>query len=294
MSYKHELYKFSGSTSTDTAMIEEETIRQIVFPRAEEMLVGKSAVEMQGLTQLNWLMSCPKKQVSTPQDIQELAGADFDNIEFFEKSGRLTKWQRRFFISYEAIAEQQDDIQVKLQLEAMARGLAQNKDSAIFTTLYAGAGETQAATAAWTADTAKVGKDIANAIGKIMTNTYITDADIGNMALFYPAGLFGNLALPQDVGTLQSTLRAWVKDEFGINMFPTRQLTSNAMLVTPGPLTAVLMEYTGSQVPRAEVVERPGKGREYIVTSYHDVFVFPNSETDATNDHICSLTGVVA
>lgn len=287
-------YNFGGETTTDTDMILEPVEKQILFQRAEDLLVGKNAVELVNMDKLNYLYSVPEAVKSDPQRIQEMALADYDNLTFFEVDGRLQKWQRRFIMSQEATVDQMDDLQLRLQIENMAKGMAYSKDSKIFTALEAGAGQTQAAGATWQAAAATPATDIANAIGKIFTNTYITDADIQNINIFYPAKLFGHMARPIEIGALQETLREWVQREYAINLFPTRMLTTGALAVVKGTQTAIHMQYTGSKIPTYEVVPKPGLGMEYFVTSYDKTLVMPQSSSVATSNYICKITGVTA
>lgn len=287
-------YNFGGETTTDTAMIDEPVEKQILFQRAEDLLVGKNAVELVNMDKLNYLYSVPEAVKSDPQRVQEMALADYDNLTFFEVDGRLQKWQRRFIMSQEASVDQMDDLQLRLQIENMAKGMAYSKDSKIFTALQAGAGQSQSATAVWQAAGAAPATDIANSIGKIFTNTYITDADIANINIFYPAKLFGHMARPIEIGALQETLREWVNREYAINLFPTRMLTTDALAVVKGTQTAIHMQYTGNKIPTYEVVPKPGQGMEYFVTSYDRTLVMPQSSSTATSNYICKITGVTA
>lgn len=287
-------YEFSGETTTDTDMIDEPVEKQVLFQRAEDLLVGKNAVELVNTDNLNYLYSIPENTKTTPQEIQEMALADYDNLEFFEISGRLRKWQRRFVMSNEAAEDQLEDIQLRLQIENMAKGMAFSKDQKIFSALQAGAGQSQAASVTWQDAAAKPATDIANALGKIFTNTYITDADISNINIFYPAKLFGHMARPIEIGQLQETLRDWVSREYAINLYPTRMLTTDALAVVKGTQTAIHMQYTGNKIPTYEIAPLPGKGTEYIVTSYDKTLVMPQSESIGTSNYICKLTGVTA
>lgn len=284
-----------ATTTSDTAMLDADIIKQIVFGLAESMLVGKEAVNIKPISGLEYKFTIPDQTSLTAEKIAEGGRGENKNVTWFDVKGSLDKYQVPLFMTDEAIARQMDNIQLSYSMQAAAQGLAEQKDSNIFTALAAGAGQTEAAVAYWDDQvSADPAQDIADAIGKILGNTTIPTSSISDIKLFYPIELFGHLAKPVQVGQIQEAVRDWASHETNISMFATRQMTNDALVVFKADRCAVHLQHDGSAVREFEEYREPGVGNGYLFTQYFDTVVMPTISGGTTSNYICKITGVDA
>lgn len=288
------MMKYFDATVSDKAILKKDIIRDLVYLKAEELLVGKNAMVMMPVDGLDVKFDIPTTTKLTPEEVAEGAVANLQKLTFFQVTATLKKYQTRVLITDESKARQIANNQVQMSIDAAARGLAYQIDSEIFTTLSNGAGNTQAAGSVWSSGTADPATDIANAIGKILDSTTLTDADLGNLTVFYPAKLFGHVAKPIQVGEIQQTLKNWAEREYHISLMPTRMLTTSALCVVKSMETAVHLTYSGNAVPTAEEERYPGVGDMFLITQYFADKVIPYASGQTTSKRICSITGVAS
>lgn len=286
------MMKYFDATVSDKAILKKDIIRDLVYLKAEELLVGKNAMVMMPVDALDIKFDIPSTTRFTPDEVAEGAVADYQKLTFFQIYANLKKYQTRVLITDESKARQIANSQVQMSLDAAARGLAYQIDYNIFSALNTGAGNTTAAGSVWTGGTADPATDIANAMGEIINTTTLTDADFSNMYIFYPAKVFGHLAKPIQVGEIQQTLRNWAQKEYNINIMPTRMLSTSAMCVVKSMETAVHMTYSGSAIPTAEEERYAGVGDMYLITQYFTDKVIPYASGQTTSKRICTITGV--
>lgn len=269
-----------------------DALQKAIFKKAEEMLVGKNAVPIQRIKNIDVRLAIPKATYLEAKKVAEGAVADVQSLEWFHSNVSMEKYQCHVRVTDEAVARNTLANQLRLSIDAAAKGLQIAKDKEIFTTLSAGAGQTVAASAAWDASGATPEDDIAKAIDKIVSNTYISDTDLKNMNLFVPASLMGFLKKRVEIANMQVPLERAIQEEYGITIYYTRQLTSDALLVVKSNETAIHFEYNGADIQTTEQVRIPGVGIDYIITQYFKTVVIPDSEGSTTSSRICKITGV--
>lgn len=282
---------FENTVSSD-AIIEADIIRQIIFRRAEEIMVGKEALEVTPIAGLDYKFQFPDQVYFDPTQIAEGSKAGYSNLTWTTVSGSLNKYQTRVLLTDEVNARQQGNTQYAFSLDAAAKGMAMKMDTDIFTALTNGAALTTAAGAKWNAAAADPASDIAAAIAQMLDNTYMTDSDIANIKLFYPAKLFGYLSKPVEIGEIQQTLRNWAEREFQISLFPTRQLTTSAIACVKSQELGFFLEHDGSKIPGAEQWREVGEGDGYLITKYYKPVIVPYASGYTTSKYACTITTV--
>ena len=287
---KHDFGVTSDSQSPTLAAI----IKQIVYLQADRMLVFKNAIEMQGLQTLDYNVVLPYTWYLPAGEASEGSRVDMQNLQFFEVKGSMAKYQVPIFLTDEITVRQIENSQMQLSIDGAAQGLALKKDQEICNALLNGANQTVAATAQWNAAGADPATDIANAIGQILTNTTLSDDEINGINFFYPASRFGHTSKPLQIGDVQDSLKAWVKKEYNIGLFPTRQLTAsgNGIAVVKTPRMGIHFVHDGSKIPGAEQFRETGVGNGWLVTQYFKTVVFPYATGQTASNYICTVTGV--
>jgi len=280
----------SDSQDTSLAAI----IKQIVYLKADAMLVFKDAIEMQGLPNLDYNVVLPESWYLQADEASEGARVDIKNLRFSEVKGSMRKYQVPIFLTDEITVRQIENSQMQLSLDGAAQGLALKKDQEIRDALYAGANQTQAAVDTWGANGADPATDIANAIGKILSNTTLSDNEINQINFFYPAKLFGHTAKPLQIGDVQESLRSWVKREYSIGLYPTRQLDAlnTGIATVKTPRMGIHFTHDGSKIPGAEQFRETGVGNGWLVSQYFKTVVFPFASGETKSNYICKVTGI--
>lgn len=283
---------FSATTSTGD-IARAAIYKEVVFNMADELLEWREAVNSRAIPGLDYRFTKQDTTALTPQEKKEGGRSDYQNVDFFDVADSLETYQTALMFYDEVKARQIGNVQIATSIEAAALGIAQKKDYNIKTALYAAAGQTVAATATWddkvAADPAQ---DLADAISDIVTNTNIPMTMIPEIKIFYPAGLYGFLSKPVQVGEIQTSVQNFAKQEWKMSFFPTRQLTSNALAVLKTDQSAVFVEHDGSQLAQVEEWREPGVGDGYLFTQAFNTCVFPTEDGGSTNNYICSITGV--
>jgi|LGOV01.1.fsa_nt_gb hypothetical protein len=283
--------KYFEATRSDLDINKQDILRMLIQTQAENMLVGKNACIMKPISSLDVQMDIPDAVYFDVEEVAEGATGGFKKLGFFNVQKSMKKYETGFTVTHEVKARQQATSQVDMSLDRSARGLAFRKDAEIFTTLAAGKGETAAAAALWDAEEADPASDIASAIGRIMDGTYITDEDVKNIAVYYPAKMWTQLAKPIDVNGIIMTLRAWAESEYKISLLPTRQLLTNALVVVKSSETAIHFSYNGKDIPLAFRREDE-EGEKYLFRDYFITAIIPETSGGTTTKRIQEITGV--
>lgn len=285
--------KYFEATTSDKDILKKEILRQLIEVRAEELMVGKQLIQLEGMDALELKMTLPKVTRFDPEQIAEGAAAGYQMLEWFDTTQIMRKEQTRIKVTDEAKARMQANIQVQKSIEAAARGLAWSRDTDIFTTLASGYVHTAAAAEHWNHDDCDPATDISIAIDSILSGTYLTDSDLQNMKLAVPIGLWGYLNKPVTLGTMDKVFWGqYIQDMYRLQIVYTRQLANDAYLVLNSPETATQISYTGSAIPRSESGRLIGVGEEYVFTHYFKTFIMPEAENGTTNHRIYKISAV--
>ncbi len=286
-----------GATTSTTDMYKQDILRELIYTKADKMLMGKYACVMKDSKVIDLKFDLPKSTRISSQVVGEYSLADKSRIEFYQVPVSLEKRQTIVTISDESKIRQMANSQLEISLEQAADGLAYDIDTEIFTALNAGAGQTEAASGVWTDDTTNIAADIAAITGDILDNTTMMDTDLQNVVLYYPAKLWGYLKSPMQVGATTIPIRSWLESEYNLNMLPTRKLTNSATVVVKSALTAYHWTYVpdpGEQtVPLVEFARATGRGDEYYINRYSKTMIIPKGEDYTTSDRIGTITGIL-
>lgn len=290
----------TGPTTSDANILKSEILRQIVYLRAEELMVFKNALPLETMNSLEIKLTMPKIRRFDAEEIAEGALSSYQMMTWFDVTAALHKEQIRVLVTDESKARMQADIQTRQSIEAAARGLAWSKDTDIKNCLNTGFGYEFSAGAKWNAGatSTKMADDVSKAMENILTNTYLTESDLDQMNIFYPQGLVGYMMRPLEDGFFPNqTVKGFLEQNYGVHFFPTRQLTTTALVVLNSPETGMHITYSGSDIPTSETQRIIGTGEQYVLTQYFKSFVMPESEpatpsTASTNERIVRINTV--
>lgn len=284
---------YSGVITSDDE-VKKELLREIIYLKAEELMVWKNAVVMQGMDGLELKLMLPKTRRIDPQKIAEGARARYRKVDWFTISEVMEKESVELMITDEANARGLDNVQMRYSMIAAARGLAWSKDTDIKNTIVNGKGGTTPASGLWTDPTTDIASDVADCIGAIIDNSELNEYTLGQLQIYYPAGLFAHLNKPVQIGEIKDTIRDYLGRQYDMVFNPTKQLTQNAYVVVPGEETASHIYYTGSDIKLVESEREMGVGERYLITQLFKTFIMPEEENGTTNSKIREITGVKA
>ena len=279
-------------TSDDEA--KKELLREIIYLKAEELMVWKNAVVMQGMDGLELKLMLPKTKRIDPQKIAEGARARYRKVDWFNINEVMEKESVELMITDEANARGLDNVQMRYSMIAAARGLAWSKDTDIKNTIVNGKGGTAAASGLWTDPTTDIASDVADCIGAIIDNSELNEYTLGQLQIYYPAGLFAHFNKPIQIGEIKDTIKDYLGRQHSMSFNPTKQISQNAYIVAPGEETASHIYYTGSDIKLVESEREMGVGERYLITQLFKTFIMPEEENGTTNSRIREITGVKA
>lgn len=285
--------KYFEATTSDKDIIKQDIMRTLIYRQAESMLIGSNACVMMNVSALDLKFDLPRTTMVTPQVIEEMSEADLQRIGFYQIQTSLDKYQTKLMISDETKARQLSNEQVNMSIQQTANGLAYQKDYEIFGELESARYHNIDVDTPWTDPTADIMTDIAEMIGLMLDSTNITEMDINNLGIYYPAKLFGYLARPIQIGEVQMTLKNWATREFNIKFHPTRQLADKALAVIKSSDTAYHYTYTGLDVPLTEFTRQTGVGDVYYFTQYFKTKVIPYDDGQTTCKKIGTFGDII-
>ena len=282
-----------GESTTEIAIAKQRILEQIVRRTAERLLVGKNALPIQRVQNIDIRLAIPKSTEIVAERVEEGAVAPIKNLGRYNANASMEKYQCHILITDEAVERGLLANQVKLSVDAAARGLQNKEDEEIFSTLEAGAGSEVTATAAWDSSTADIVGDVLSALKELYDKTLFTDQDAKNLNLFVPAGVYSYLKKTTEINNIMRRIDQEIKQSFGVaNIYPTRHLADAALVVLKSPETGIHFVYNGNNIKTVEEVREPGVGTRYIMTMYFKTVVVPYAEDEATTPRIVKISGV--
>ena len=270
-----------------------DVLRRMVNIKSETMLEGTAATVMMPVEVLDVRFDIPNTTSFTPDKIAEGTKGSLKALDTFKVTSSLDKYSNVFTITHETVARGIADTQTTMSLNAAAKGLALQRNTNVFSALTTGIGDTIAAADVWsdTNGLADPASDIANAIGSIGENTFLTPEEMSDITVFYPMSENAHLLKPMDVNGIVRTFADWAQGAYGVTLIPTRNLTTNALVVARSEQNAIHMDYTGNDVPLSFVTE-DSAGVTYEIMNYFKTVVLPDTDGGTTNNSIISITGV--
>lgn len=286
-------YNFSGYNTSEPDALRAVLTTEIIYNLADTMFVGGLLMPTTSTPNLVYKFSTPTINQFEMEEISEGGKADLSDFQWYNKFMELKKNQVRYIIDDEVKAIEQGSEQEMLNAQYSAQALAYKKDRQIMTAVTGNAFNTVAADMNWDQKASQPQDDILAAIAKIVNNTTITDSDLKNMVLLYPAAVFGQLSKPIQIGEIQQSVEEWIGAK-GIKIAFTRALTTSAILGINTPRMGRHIVHDGSKIPGAESWREVGVGQGNLVTQYFNTGVIPYASGQTTSKYLCTITGVSA
>tara|TARA_R100000995_G_scaffold58385_1_gene29270 strand:- start:4626 stop:5534 length:909 start_codon:yes stop_codon:yes gene_type:complete len=288
----------AGPFSTGDAVLEQ-TLRDFIQLQSTTIAVGTKVVgsrtvpwlDFKWYTGVNGTFSYPLDD-NAVVDPTKVGTANY-GVKLEKGQGRVT-----FLDSVRLRGESWENID-RQQL-GIIRARADKIDNHILTTLIAGAGQTQAATATFGAAAADEEKDLLDAMDLIFANARVSGDE--PMALILPADKRSTMLNTQLFGNVVESLQAHLGRVANLTIYYSRDygtsgaLGNDALLLIPGAETAEFFQYNGPGFQETELTRIPGVGFDWLLTSFMGSVVHEMQDGAAagTNNRIVKITGVRA
>lgn len=292
----------SGQQILGNTNIKKDLIKKIIYHQSNLLAVGTKVIETQMLDVLDIRMLYPS-DMAGEYPVADDATASREKITWSSFDISLDKGQTHYFITdsakLRAMVGSQNVINARKASEAMAKIIDKN----ILGTIWAGAGESVAASTAWTSTSADVESDIVEAWNTILNTSNANMTEMKKMALIVPAAVYARLTALSLIGNVQQTLASYIQNAHGVEIFPTRSdqlgtsASTDALLLIKGGLTGihgVLSDRAAraAGVPLVESDRQIGSGEDFLVTRWFNTGIIEDGSADGQTDRIVKITGV--
>ena len=279
----------------------EQTLRDFIQLQSNRIAVGTNVVGSRTVPWLNfkWYTGV---QGSFSFPIDDAAVVDPTKVGTENYTVQLQKGQGRcvFLDTVRLRGESWDNID-RQQL-GIVRARADSMDADILSSLLAGAGQSQAATAAFGSASADEESDLLSAMDLVFANGRVSGDE--PMALILPASTRSALLNTQLYGNVVESLADHMKRIANMTIYYTRDYTGghstasiedDAILLIPGAETAEHFAYNGAGYQETELTRLPGVGFDWLLTSYMGTVIHEHQDGAASgkNNRICKITTVI-
>lgn len=280
----------------------EQTLRDFIQLQSTTIAIGTNLV---GTRNVNWLSFTWYTGATGTfrYPLDDNAVVDPTKIGTENYSVKLEKGQGRCVFLDSTLLRGETWENMNRQQMAIIQARADLIDNHILTKLVAGAGQSQAATALWSASGADPEADVLNAMDLIFKNARVSGNE--RLALVLPAELRGDMLNTRLYTNVLMSLQERLNSQIGLDVYYTRDYgtgnaipaggagTVGAILMVPGAETAEFFQYNGAGFQETELTRIEGVGFSWLLTSYMGSVIHEHQDGAAAgkNMRICTITG---
>lgn len=276
----------------------EQTLRDFIQLQSTTIAVGTQVVGVRTVPwlQFTWYTGATG---SFTYPLDDNAVVDPTKIGTANYSVKLEKGQGRCIFLDSTLLRGETWENMNRQQMAIVQARADLIDNHILGKLHAGAGQDEAATAAWGASGADEELDILNAMDKIFENARVS----GNepLALILPASCRAQMLNTRLYTNVLQSLQERLNTMINLKVYYTRDfgasgaIGSDALLLIAGSQTAEFFQYNGDGFTETELTRIEGVGYSWLLTSYMGSVIHEMQDGAASgkNNRIFKITGVV-
>jgi hypothetical protein len=288
-----------GQTIADTN-VKATIIKKVVYVQSDLISVGTKVIPTMNLDVLDVNFIYPSSMTGK-YPVADDARASREKITWSTYALELKKAQVPYFITDSAKLRSVQGVQNTINARRAAEALAVLKDDDIIDVLDGGAGTTNTAGAYWDSESGDPESDIADAYGKLLSESNASMADLTSLALIVPAAVAGQLMKLTLIGNVQQSIASYIKGTYGIEVYPTRstQLTTASLLFVKGGSTAnhgVLSDAAAraAGVPLVEHERVIGSGDDYLISQWFKTVIVEDGSATGQTDRIVKINSVDA
>jgi hypothetical protein len=289
-----------GVTTSDYAYIADFT-RRLIYKHADDLSWVVRTLGQVPLSTLDLTVEF-NDQAELSGPLSETDQGDRTVLTWTKYEIELEKYVGRFLVTDAARARGKSNIQAVTTLKSLGEQLYLKKEREAITELFATAGNSAAATAAWEATGADIETDINVAIGTILNAADSLPPKAINVVVLLPAIQWGFLTAQQSVLNL-SVLDHFKKTLSGFEIIPTKfwhtsgtdpehGIQDDALVYVPGGSTALHGFSANVPFPLSERKRIEAVGWEYFFQQWFRTVTTPDSKGTTTSSRIYKITGV--
>jgi len=275
----------------------EQTLRDFIQLQSNTIAI---ATDLVGVRSVGWLdFTWYTGVIGTfAYPLDDVALTDPTNIGTQNYSTKLEKGQGRVTFLDAVRLRGESFENIDRQQMGIVRARADTIDNHILGVLYAGAGQTNAATAVFGSGSADEEGDLLESMDLIFANAKVS----GNepLALVLPADKRSAILNTTLYGNVVESLGDHLARIANLSIYYTRDygsggaLGNDAIMMVPGAETAEFFTYNGAGFQETELTRLPGVGFDWLLTSYMGSVIHEHQDgaaSDKTN-RIVKITGV--
>jgi len=277
----------------------EQTLRDFIQLQSNTIAI---ATDLVGVRSVPWLdFTWYTGVIGTfAYPLDDVALTDPTNIGTQNYSTKLEKGQGRVTFLDAVRLRGESFENIDRQQMGIVRARADTIDNHILSTVYAGAGQTAAATQTFGHASADEEGDLLGLMDLIFANAKVSGNEA--LALVLPADkrsavlnttLYGNVveSLGDHLARIAS-LRIYYTRDYGTG----GAIDNDAIMMIPGGETAEFFTYNGPGIQETELTRLPGVGYDWLLTSYMGSVIHEMQDGAASdkNNRIATLTDVRA
>jgi len=285
--------KLQGIT-TITEVLPREIVREVVYKRVEDMLVGTKVIPIVETDfPFRRFMFPSRIDVSGPMSWG--AAAPMETITWTKLEIEMPdKYEGRFLIDDIAEEIQMAQEQFRSGVRRLAESMSRVEDKEILDAIDAAKGNEITVATAWNQAGADPVSDMADAIKKILEAPDITTADLRSIRFVIPHEAWTELIKLTEINGIRTSRLNWFQDTYGVQFLPTNRLEKDGYAVVAGADTGRHYVFRPRRIPLVEEVRVPGRGRAYVVRRAFTTVIIPDEAPGTTTKRICKLTGIIA
>lgn len=308
---KEDIAKFGEATFDEVVQLT--IIREKIYQESALLSVGSQVVITRQLDRLESQIFAPTEdavQHTYPLPAENIApSARAKPVTYNIQSVSLELGETRYFISDDAKLRGAADWLIRDSAKRAAEHIAASKDKHILESIDTldPAGNAVTATAPWTADSATPELDLSKAIGNIIANSNISNAQINKPQMFgliIPAQAFTGVTRLKLIRNIQQPIKDFLETEYKVRIFLSRKPTTESTWAVEKDAFVVPIQDSdigflgtwdgGGIVPAQERNRVAGRGEDIITKQWYKWTSIPYPFTGTTNAKIAKITGLIS
>lgn len=286
-----------GETTTDD-VLKERVIEEVIYRESDYIAVGTNILPERDFDQLDVEFAFPS-EIDAEYPVGENSIVDRSKVTWREMDMSLHQAEARFMITDMARLRGQGNLQNEISTRRAAEALAEEKDLNIMNTLMSGAPTEnvneldRTADEGWDQD-GDIEGDVINAWNNIFNISNVSENELQDAHLVVPAGVYAQLHSLQLINNTQQNLRDYIENSYGLNIWFTRTLDTDALLAVGGEETGIHGVLDTNEIPMVEEERQLGRGTDYLTRQFFNTGIMEDAGLDGQSYRIARIENVAA
>jgi len=287
-----------GETTSDD-VLKRRVLREVIYRESDLIAVGTNVLPERSFDQLDIEFQFPS-EINAEYPVGENSIVDRSKVTWREMDVTLHQAEARFMITDMARLREQDSLQNEISTQRAAEALADEKDANILNTLHAGSPADNTITLDRTADEgwdqsgSEIESNVVTAWNRIFDHSNVSENDVEDSHLIVPAAVYGQLNTLQLINNVQQNLRDYLEESYGMNIWFTRTLDTDAVMAVGGEETGVHGVLETDDIPFVEEERQMGRGTDVLTRQFFNTGIMEDTGLNGENYRITTIENVAS